>query len=75
MRLSCAKTKLTGNAISERVFTIGVGGGISLGLMFMMTGLGSGVGPILARVITADRIRSMSFAMIAGYLMITIGYF
>ena len=62
-------------AISERIFTIGVGGGISLGLMFMMTGLGSGVGPILARVVTADRMRSMSLAMIAGYLMITVGYF
>ena len=62
-------------AISERILTMGVGGGISLGLMFMMTGLGSGVGPIAARVVTGDNARRMSLAMIAGYLMVTVGYF
>ncbi|MCA9835559.1 MAG: hypothetical protein KC422_01530, partial [Trueperaceae bacterium] len=61
-------------AISERVFSIGVGGGISLGLMFMMTGLGSGIGPIIARNITGDKTRALRFAILIGYVMISIGY-
>lgn len=61
-------------AISERVFTLGVGGGISLGLMFMMTGLGSGIGPIVARNITGDKTRALQIAILIGYAMISVGY-
>jgi len=61
-------------AISEEVFTIGVGGGISLGLMFMMTGLGSGIGPIIARRLTRDNIKAIRAAIVFGYLIIAIGY-
>lgn len=61
-------------AISEEVFTIGVGGGISLGLMFMMTGLGSGIGPIIARRLTGDNIKAIRAAIVFGYVIIAIGY-
>jgi len=61
-------------AISEEVFTIGVGGGISLGLMFMMTGLGSGIGPIVARRLTGDNIKALRFTIVLGYVIIAIGY-
>ena len=61
-------------AISERVFTIGVGGGVSLGLMFMMTGIGSGIGPIAARRVTKDRPGATRWAIALGYLMIIVGY-
>jgi predicted MFS family arabinose efflux permease len=60
--------------IAESIFRIGQGGGISLGLMFMMTGLGSGIGPIVARRISGDRQRSLSIAIIIGYLLIACGY-
>jgi MFS family permease len=61
-------------AISEDVFTLGVGGGIGLGLMFGMNGVGSGLGPIIARYFTGDRNRALSLAIIFGYFMIVVGY-
>ena len=61
-------------AISEEVFTMGEGGGISLGLMFMMTGLGSGIGPFIARRITGDKTRALQIAIIIGYSLASLGY-
>ena len=51
-------------SIAEEVFTVGAGGSLSLGFMFMMTGVGSGVGPILARVFTGDTNRRLSLAIV-----------
>jgi MFS family permease len=56
-------------AISENVFVIGEGGGISLGLMFGVAGVGTGIGPIIARHFTGDRDRSLRLAIIGGYLL------
>ena len=56
-------------AISERVFVIGEGGGISLGIMFAITGVGTGLGPIIARYFTGDRDRYLRWAMIVGYII------
>ncbi len=42
-------------AIAERVFVIGEGGGISLGLLYTVFGIGTGIGPLLARRFTGDR--------------------
>ena len=36
-------------AIAQQVFIVGQGGGISLGLMFGLTGVGSGLGLMAAR--------------------------
>ncbi len=56
-------------AIAEDVFPIGESGGITLGLMFAVSGLGTGVGPILARAFTGDQPRSLSKAILIGYLV------
>jgi MFS family permease len=60
-------------AISERIFVIGIGGGISLGLMFGVNGAGTGLGPILARYFTGDRDRFLRLAIIVGYLVGALG--
>ncbi len=60
-------------AISEQVFVIGEGGGISLGLMFGVVGVGTGIGPILARRFTGDRDRALRLAIIVGYFVNTVG--
>ena len=60
-------------AISEDVFVIGIGGGISLGLMFGINGVGTGIGPILARRLTGDRDRSLRVAILIGYLIGALG--
>ena len=61
-------------SVAEEVFTIGVGGGIGLGFMFMMTGVGSGISPILTRIFTGDDNRKLSIAIAAGYAMVAVGY-
>lgn len=61
-------------SIAEEVFTVGAGGSLSLGFMFMMTGVGSGVGPVLARVFTGDTNRRLSLAIVLGYGTMAVGY-
>jgi MFS family permease len=64
-------------ALAERVFVIGRGGALSMGIMFAVVGLGTGIGPIIARRYTGDRdpfLRiaiALSFLMIAGGVAIT----
>ncbi len=55
--------------LSERVFVIGQGGGTSLGLMYAMVGVGTGVGPILARRFTGDRVRPLRIAIAVAFLI------
>ncbi len=54
-------------ATAERVFPIGAQGGISMGLLFAASGVGTGVGPLLARLLTGDRPRRLRGALVAGY--------
>ncbi len=61
--------------IAEQVFVIGEGGGISLGLMFGVAGIGTGVGPILARNITKDDDRLMRQAITISWLIASVGIF
>jgi MFS family permease len=56
-------------AIAQKIFVIGQGGGISLGLMFALSGIGTGVGPMLARWITGDDPKSLRWAISIGYLI------
>ena len=56
-------------AIAQKLFVIGQGGGISLGLMFALSGIGTGVGPMLARWITGDDPKSLRWAITIGYLI------
>jgi MFS family permease len=55
-------------SIAKDVFVIGKGGGISLGLMYAVVGVGSGVGPIMARRFTGDRDRAMRVALALAYV-------
>jgi MFS family permease len=59
--------------IAEQVFIIGEGGGISLGLIFAFTGIGTGIGPIFARYFTGDRDKALRWAIVLGYIIATIG--
>lgn len=60
-------------AIAKDYFVIGVGGAISLGLMYCMNGIGSGIGPIFARHWTGDRDRPLRISISLGYLIGTLG--
>ena len=55
--------------IAKNYFIIGVGGAISLGLMYGMNGIGSGIGPILARRWTGDQDRLLRRSISLGYLI------
>lgn len=55
--------------IAQQIFVIGEGGGISLGLLFALAGVGTGIGPILARKFTGDHGPALRKAIAAGYLI------
>ena len=59
--------------IAEENFIIGEGGGISLGLMYMSVGIGTGLGPIAARYFTGDRDIPLRRAIIFAFLTSSIG--
>jgi predicted MFS family arabinose efflux permease len=59
--------------IAENHFVIGVGGAISLGLMYCMNGVGSGIGPILARHWTGDRDKPLRISISLGYVIAAVG--
>jgi hypothetical protein len=56
-------------AIAEEIFVIGAGGGISLGLMFAVTGVGTGVGPIVARRFTGDESNALRNTIVLSYII------
>jgi MFS family permease len=59
--------------IAQNIFTIGVGGSIGLGMLYAISGIGGGIGPIGVRAITGDRIQSLRKAIIYGYFISAIG--
>ncbi|MGA1198607.1 MAG: MFS transporter [Candidatus Latescibacterota bacterium] len=59
--------------IAKDIFPMGVAGGISLGLLYATSGVGSGVGPILARTFTGDRISRLRLTITSGYFIAAIG--
>ncbi len=54
-------------ALVEQVYVIGEGGGISLGILYAVVGVGTGLGPILARRFTGDRDRPLRIAIALSY--------
>jgi MFS family permease len=54
-------------ALAEQVYVIGEGGGTSLGILFTMVGIGTGIGPILARRFTGDRERSLRIVLAIAF--------
>ena len=59
--------------LSSKVFVIGEGGSTSLGWLYAIVGVGTGVSPIIARWITGDRERSLRHAITAGYGITLVG--
>ncbi len=60
--------------IAEQYFPIGEGGSISLGLIYVMSGIGSGVGPILGRNFARDRDRELRLMIAFGYVCALAGF-
>ena len=60
--------------IAERYFPIGEGGSISLGLIYVMSGIGSGIGPILGRHWARDRDRRLRLMIALGYVCAIAGF-
>ncbi len=60
--------------IAERYFPIGDGGSISLGLIYVMSGIGSGIGPILGRHWARDRDRRLRLMIALGYVCAIAGF-
>lgn len=54
--------------IAESYFRIGEGGGISLGILYGVTGIGTGLGPIVARRFAGDDHQKLRHTIIAGYI-------
>lgn len=55
--------------LAERVYVLGEGGAISMGILFGIAGAGTGAGPILARRFTGDRELPMIRAIALSYLV------
>lgn len=59
--------------LAEQRFVIGEGGGTSLGLLYAAAGVGTGVGPIIARRFTGDQDRPLRVAIALSYAVATLG--
>lgn len=59
--------------LAEQVYVIGEGGGTSLGLLYAVAGVGTGIGPIAARVFTGDRDRQLRVFLALSYLLTVVG--
>lgn len=59
--------------LSETTYVIGEGGGISLGLFFGVAGIGTGLGPIMARWITGDEDKPMRWGIAISWIISGIG--
>lgn len=60
-------------AIAKNVFPIGSDGSLSVGVMFAAMGLGTGIGPLAARVMTGDRPNRMHLAILMSYFLAAVG--
>jgi MFS family permease len=59
--------------LAERVFVIGEGGGTSMGLLYAVAGVGTGLGPLVARRFTGDDERLLRISLALSYAMIVAG--
>lgn len=60
-------------AVSANVFPIGEGGSLGLGIMYAATGVGTGLGPIVMRNFTQDRVDALRRALLFGYGLAIMG--
>jgi MFS family permease len=61
--------------ISSQIFILGEGGSTGLGLIYAMVGIGTGLGPILARYFIGDNEALLRKAVAVGYLVGATGVF
>ena len=59
---------------AKEIFPIGADGSGTLGLIYFAVGLGTGLGPLLARRITGDEPIAMQWAILFTYLVMILGY-
>jgi MFS family permease len=60
--------------LAEQVFVIGEGGGTGLGLIYAVAGVGTGIGPIIARRFTGDRDQPLRVALAVSYAIAALGF-
>jgi MFS family permease len=60
-------------ALAEQVYVIGEGGGTSLGIFYAVGGVGTGLGPIVARRFTGDREASLRLLLVWSYILAALG--
>ena len=65
--------QVTSVAIAGTVFPIGVGGGTTVGLLFAAGGVGSALGPLVVHPLLGARQQALRWAMLAGYLLMSVG--
>jgi MFS family permease len=61
-------------AFAKEVFPMGADGSGTLGLLYFVVGLSTGLGPLVARRITGDSIKSMYWMILFCYGAMIIGY-
>jgi MFS family permease len=59
--------------IAERYFVIGQGGGTSLGLLYAVAGVGTGIGPIIVRRFTGDENQRLRVMLVWSYAVSLVG--
>ncbi len=61
-------------AFAKEIFPLGRDGSGTLGLIYLAIGLGTGLGPLVARRLTGDNPLSMQWAILFTYVVMAIGY-
>ncbi|HBX67884.1 MAG TPA: hypothetical protein DEH25_00405, partial [Chloroflexi bacterium] len=59
--------------LAEQVYVIGEGGSTSLGILYAVVGIGTGLGPIWARKFTGDREQPMRRAIAIAFFVTALG--
>ena len=59
--------------LSEQIFVIGEGGSSSLGILYAVMGVGTGLGPIVGRRFTGDREGPLRLAIALAYPLAAVG--
>jgi MFS family permease len=59
--------------LAKNYFSLGEGSGISIGLIFCATGIGTAIGPIIARRFTGDRERPLRLGLVLCYVISAAG--